>query len=257
MVGVLLAGGSEFVIFGIRSSDPDWSTVQGVRPRGNTLRLPSTAKSLSLFGKKLQLVRRDFFCVVRETFAMVGWSKGRRGQRSGRSAPRAELGWKAQATVAPPFSRAGASAGPAVLGRGNERLRQSAAAGQTYLACRGSGSVLTVGRAASFGRPLRPIALPLDVARIFVIPCVLHRLQQRPPRVARHLEVAIALFDTFKVALTWRKNAGAVHRVDEHAIFAIPHRFNGDAFLAVEAVAHAFDSSSAASSSGVMRHTPP
>ena len=33
-------------------------------------------------------------------------------------------------------------------------------------------------------------ALPLDVARVFVIPCVRHRLQQRPPRVARHLEVA-------------------------------------------------------------------
>jgi hypothetical protein len=35
-----------------------------VRPRGNALRLPSAAKSLSVFGKKSQMVRRDFSSAV-------------------------------------------------------------------------------------------------------------------------------------------------------------------------------------------------
>jgi hypothetical protein len=42
-----------------------------VRPRGNALRLPGAAKSLSGFGKKSQMVRRDFSRSVPETFAMV------------------------------------------------------------------------------------------------------------------------------------------------------------------------------------------
>jgi hypothetical protein len=39
--------------------------------RGNALRLPSAAKSLSGFGKKSQMVRRDFSRAVPETFAMI------------------------------------------------------------------------------------------------------------------------------------------------------------------------------------------
>src|SRR5262249_29142119 len=50
-----------------------------VRPRGNALRLlvPPThcelllVRSLSVFGKKLQMVRRDFSHAVPETFTMV------------------------------------------------------------------------------------------------------------------------------------------------------------------------------------------
>ena len=41
--------------------------------RKNALRLLSAAKSLSVFGKKSQMVRRDFSRAVPETFAMVGW----------------------------------------------------------------------------------------------------------------------------------------------------------------------------------------
>jgi hypothetical protein len=55
------------------------------RPRGNTLRLPFAAKSLSVFWKKSLLVRRDFSHAVQRRLPDLDgrWSEG-----SGSSHPR-------------------------------------------------------------------------------------------------------------------------------------------------------------------------
>jgi hypothetical protein len=51
-----------------------------VWPRGNALRLPSAAKTLSVFGKKSQMVRRDFSRAVPEALRDGRWSDSRRAR---------------------------------------------------------------------------------------------------------------------------------------------------------------------------------
>src|SRR4029077_10055980 len=111
----------------------------GKRPPKPGLTQPSRCELLLVqiafrsFEKNSQMVRRDFSGAVqrRSRWSMVEGSP--RSTVRTRRAPRAELGWTAQGTSRLYSRGAGASAGPAGLRRGLDRLSAKCCSGPNIL----------------------------------------------------------------------------------------------------------------------------